>query len=346
MKKITHIFLVLFAASIVTGTIAFAFPGSKPKKAEPSDAGGQHQMPANISHGMEKAKNIIAARVNGTEITMFSVLKMMRRIASTQGDSASQKTPDEIKQEALDRLIFHELAFQKAQSDKVIIDKKEVDNALSSIKTRLKGEAGYNRYLEREMLTEKELMHEIEKSLLLEKIFSAEVIEKTVISEDEIVKAYEQNKSDYKQNEKMLFTDVVFFLDINNPSSLTAAENTLRKINEEPDKNPHNLSQDESFVVRDVEINNEKDKERERELYETAKTLKKGAVSDVILTSDSLHIIKLVEYTPEKQFQLEEVRDVINNKLRSQALQKRQQDWEKELRRDAKIEIIEAGEKK
>lgn len=339
MKKIIYILSLALMSIAAANMTASAFPGSKPKKSAPADTPEQ-QMPANISHGMEKAKHIVAARVNGADITMYSVLKMMNRITSQKGRTVSQ-----IKQEALDRLIFQELAFQKAQADRLNADKKEVANALAELKTRFKGPDEFKKYLEREMLTEKDLISEIERNLLLEMIFSKEVLEKVVIPEDELKKAYEQDKEEYKQKEKMLIADIVFFLDINDPASLKTAQETLNKLKEEQDNNPHKISSDGTFVVRDLEIKEDKDRDRERELYEIAKTLKRGDVSDVIRTSDSLHIIKLVEYTPEKQFSFEEVKDLINNKLRSQALQKRQQEWEAELKKDAKIEIVEIEQK-
>lgn len=346
MRKIITIFSSLLMLLIIADNSAFAFPGSKPKKEGQANT-QQSQMPANIRHGMEKAKTILAARVNGTDITMHSVLKMMNRIALQKGRTASQSgTPEELKQEAINRLIFQELAFQKALADGIKIEKESIETSLSNLKQRLISEERYLKFLEHEMLTENELISEIEKGLLLEKIYSKEVIEKAEISEDEIRKAYEKDKKDYKQNERMLFTDIVFFLDINDPASFITAEKILKKLNEEADRNPHKLAPDNSFAIRDVEIKEDKDKENDIELYETAKKLKKGEVSGIIRTSDSLHIIKLVEYTPEKQFSFEEVKSLINNKLRAQAIQKRQQEWEEELKKDAKIEIIEAGDKK
>ena len=66
-------------------------------------------------------------------------------------------------------------------------------------------------------------------------------------------------------------------------------------------------------------------------------------VSGVISAPDSLHIIKLLEYAPERPLTYEEAGGAIERKLRAAAQQKRRQEWEQELKKDAKIELPDAS---
>jgi parvulin-like peptidyl-prolyl isomerase len=93
---------------------------------------------------------------------------------------------------------------------------------------------------------------------------------------------------------------------------------------------------DGTFDVRNYEPRREKD----RELREAARKMKANEVSPVIKTSDGFHIIKLREYSPERQLTFEEVKVYLENKLRVPAQDKRLREWEQELRKDAKIEIL------
>jgi parvulin-like peptidyl-prolyl isomerase len=108
-------------------------------------------------------------------------------------------------------------------------------------------------------------------------------------------------------------------------------------VEDEENKDPWKLEPDGTFAVRELEIN----KLREKELYEAAIKLKPGELSGVVTTSDSLHVLKLKQYTPEKQFTFEEVRKAIEAKLRAKAEGERLRAWQAELRKGAKIEIPE-----
>ena len=58
----------------------------------------------------------------------------------------------------------------------------------------------------------------------------------------------------------------------------------------------------------------------------------------------NFHVIRLKEYSPRKQFTFEEVKSRIEGKSKARALKKRLAEWEAELKKDAKIEIVETAE--
>jgi parvulin-like peptidyl-prolyl isomerase len=94
---------------------------------------------------------------------------------------------------------------------------------------------------------------------------------------------------------------------------------------------------DGTFQVRTLTVI----KDKHPDLYASARKMKVGQLSDVIKTPDSLHIIKLKEYEPERQYTLDEARGVIEGKFRVRAQDNRIREWEEELKRTATIEITE-----
>lgn len=291
---------------------------------------------------IKESKNVVVARVNGVPITMRAVLKMMSYIARENYEPNLDM--NEVKKDAINRLILQELAYQKAKQQDMNVDKKRIDDIIAGIKISLGGEDGFKRYLQKEMMTEDDLRSDIERREIVERIFKEEVMNQVIITEKDMKDYYKKNIYRFRQKENIVVTDIVFLLDIDKEESINRAKEVLKIIKEDIRKDLSKLKTDGDFVVRDVEIKEEKDRLRESEIYKEAKKLKVGEVSDVIKMSDSIHILILKSFIPEKEFSYEEVKEVILKDLRNEALKIRLKEWEEELKKDAKIELIEVKE--
>jgi parvulin-like peptidyl-prolyl isomerase len=290
-----------------------------------------------------EAGKTVAARVNGVEITTQSVMAMMSRIMAKKGHGdASHEGLKEIRRNALDRLIVQELALRKAKAAGFALERERIDSAIERTKASMGGEEGYRKYLEKEGMTEEELKGQLERSLTLEAILAKEVMDKVTVSEDELRKEYEEDKTKYLKPEKVYIVDVVLFMSPEDSASEAKAEAVLDKIKKDRDANPRNLVPDGTFIVREMDVR----KDRDKELYEAARNLREGELSGIIKTPDSLHIVKLIQYTPEKQITFDEARGAIEGTLKARARQKRFREWEAELKQGAEIEIMESENKK
>jgi len=286
----------------------------------------------------------VVARVNGVPITAEAVSGMMARMGAGtgQGHGIGEKAPKDertLRKEALDRLIFEELAWQKAKADRIIAGPGEVDRRLEDMRARLGGAEEMKKALEKEGRTEERLRAGIERDIVLRRIFGREVSDKVSVPEEAVAREYEREKGKYVKPEKVVVDDIVFFLKTGERASVERAEEIRRKVLEDKDRNPWSLAPDGTFIVHEVEIRPEK----ERELYREAVTLKAGEISRIIETSDSLHFIKLKEYSPMKQLTLDQVRVFIERKLVAEASQERLRRWEAELRKGAEVEIMEGA---
>ena len=320
-------------------------PGTRPHS-----EGSPHGKTAAQTTGSEQpldrneAKGVIVARVNGTAITRQSVIDMMNRLSVQKRHAV--RTPEEkeaLEKEALERLVFEELAYQKGRSEGLKAEPAEVDKEIESLRKKMGGEAAFKEALERQMFTEEELRADFERSIVLQRVFQKEVFDKVSVTEEELQKEYEKEKAKFITPEKMVIADVVFFLSIDEKDSLEKAESILNQIRQDKDANPLNLVPDGTFIAYEAEIS----KKKQPELYEKARKLTPGELSGVFKTVDSLHIIKLREYMPEKQFSYTEMRGFLEKQLTDVARLKGLRKWETELIKGATIEILETqGSKK
>ena len=285
---------------------------------------------------LQASKQIVVAKVNGAEISMYTLVKMMNRIGAKRAVAAT--TPEDIeavKKEALDRLILQELAYQKALSLGLRTPQEAIDASLANLKENIGDEESYKQFLEKEQVTEQELREQVERSLALERIFEQEVYQKTSIPEDELKKIYEKEKGNYIKPEKVSTVDVFFAGKDGDDSLAKRAEAVRAKILQDKSRDPWRLVLDGTFIVRNYELRAGKD----QELREEAKKLTTGEISRIVKAPDGIHIIKLREYSPERQLTFDEARGSLENRLRASAQEKRLREWEQELRGAAKIEI-------
>lgn len=321
---------IWFAAlsALVVASLAAGCRKSPPTSAP---AGPQEEQRAATEN---EARKFIVARVNGAGITMASLVDMMNRLGPP---SKASGPVDGAKKAALDRLVFQELVVQQARAAGIAPDPNQVDAAIRNLKENLGGEKEYQDYLRGRGVTEQDLRADVERSLTREIMFKREVIDKIVLPEDEIRAEYEREKGRYIKPEKVTVIDVDFFLKPGDPGAMKKARSVLRKVRADKDRDPWRLVLDGTFQVRTLSVAGEK----HPDLYAAARKMKVGQLSDVIKTPDSLHIIKLKEYEPERQYTLEEARGVIEGKFRVRAQDKRIREWEEELRRTATIEIMD-----
>jgi len=336
MKKAVKLILFLLLAGLTFTGKAVAEDIRKTGPAQAQTASGEDSAKALRKEGQENA----AAKVNGVVITNESVIRQMK---SMLAQKERKEAPEELRKKALDSLIFQELAWQKAKADGLTADKKTIDEAIEKVKTSYGGESGFKTFLEEESLTEEGLREMLIKSYTLKLITAREITEKVTVTEDELKQAFEKEKEKHLEPERVSVVDVIFFLKMDDADSLRKVEEVLKKINDDKERDPMRLVSDGMFIVRDVDLN----KEKEPELFEAAKKLKEGELSGVIRTSDSLHLLKLKEYRPERQKTLDEVKRAIDVRLIGEARKKRLQEFEAELKKGAEIEIIDVqGSKK
>jgi parvulin-like peptidyl-prolyl isomerase len=291
-----------------------------------------------VRKAAQEAKKIIVARVNGADISMFMLVRAMNRISpkyAEKGKAASSDMTEKIKKEALERLIFEELAVQAAVKAGINPAPEAIEKVVSQIKENLESEQAYREYLDANDLTEDALKGLIVRSQRYELITAREVYGKVKVDEKLIRDEYEKEKSRFVLPENLLVDDVFFLQSREEAVTKRKADEILGKIRKN-NNDPWKLVLDGTFIVRKLKIA----KEKHLEIHKAITDMKVGDLSGVINDMDGLHIIKVVTKEPARQLTLDEARSRLELKFLVPAQDQRRDEWEKELRKDAHIEIL------
>ncbi len=286
----------------------------------------------------EEAKKIIVAKVNGEEITMFMLTRAMNRVAPKyvkQGEDTTPETTAKIRSEALDRLIFEELAVQEAIKEGINPTSEEIDRVVKQVMKNLGSEEAYKEYLDKNNLTEDALKKLIERSQRLELITAKEVYGKIKVDEKLLQDEYEKEKERYILPENFAVEDVWFPQGKDEETTGKRAEEVLKTIRKNQD-DVWKLVQDGTFLIRKISVK----KERYPEIYKAMADMKVKDLSGVIKEKDGFHIIKVLKKEPSRPATFEEARPTIEPKFLVPAQDERRHQWEKELKENAKIEIV------
>ncbi len=281
------------------------------------------------------AKKIVVAKVNDANITMYDLIRKMNVMAPKflkPGERPDEKKTEEIKKAALDALIFEELAYQEAKKRGIKPPPGKVENILTNIRMSLGPEENYKKFLDRLDLTEDQYINVIVRGQILDLIFQKEIYDKVKVDEDELKALYEKEKERLVLPERYEVTDVAFLG--KTPDIEKKAQTILKKIKENGN-DPWKLVQDGTFIVRTYWVK----EKRNPALYKAMKKMKPGDLSGVIEDKDGYHIIRVEKKEESRVATLEEARKYLERRLKRPAYQKRKDEWENELRKDAKIDV-------
>ena len=284
--------------------------------------------------GISEKRRIIA-RVNGVEISEGS-LSDTEALIRAENMKAGRNIEDKaVRKEALERLILQELIYQRARETGMKADEKEIALYIDKMKANAGSDEAFRKYLLRENLSEKDLRAVTERNVLIRKLYDQEVSARAVVSDEEMRAEYEREKSRFVIPEKIVLDDLIFFLDPEDSSSVKKAEEMLRVLRDEK-KDLSTLESDGTFVVR--ELTNPQG--RDFPLLEAAGKLREGELSGLIKAGGNIHIIRLKKHSLEKQFVFDDVKRMIENKLRTDAQNKLKEKWRSDLKKNARIEIL------
>lgn len=287
---------------------------------------------------VEEAKQIIIAKVNGADINMFMLVRAMNRVAPKYVKKDENATPEitkKIQQEALDRLIFEELAIQQAIKQGINPTPEDIEKVVAQVKENTGSEEAYKEYLDNAYLTEDTLRKLIERSQRFEMISAREIYGKVKVDDKLIQDEYEKEKSKFVLPDNFVVEDVLFLQGSDEEATREKAGEVLESIRKK-NNDVWKVVQDGTFIVRKIKIT----KEKYPEIYKTMTDMKPGDLSGVIKDKDSFHIIKVIKNELSRQATLEEARPVLEPRFYVPAQDQRKEEWGRELRKDAKIEIM------
>jgi len=339
MKKI---FLKMIAGALLLILGSSVISCSREKTAEKVVLSTeQAKMLDDYKKNLEASQRIVVAKINGAVLTEKDLLDMMDLISPQfvkEAGKRSAETDKRTKKEALDTLIFRELAFQEATSMGMKAPAETVEETLKKLKADLGTESDYRNYLERSGLTEASLRKRIERDKLIEMVITREISDKVKVDEKLVRDTYMKEKKNFIEPETFLVEDVVLPAGKKDTAALDKAKMVLSLIQ----KNNNDISKiarDKTIIVRKGSI----EAKEYPNIFKTAAKMKPGELSNVIKEEDGLHIIKLVRKEPLRQLSFQEARVDIERKLTQPDMNRVKERWKDSLKKKAKIEIKDSA---
>lgn len=311
---------------------------------------------------LAKVVNKTVASVNNEVITLEDfnkkiapVIEQYRRVYQQADIEDKIKS---LKQDLLEQMVEEKLLRQEARKQNTVVTKQDIQKGIDEVKKRFSPENDYKEYkdeLARQGYTEKVFENDIKEQLMVMKLIEKEVKAKiTPPTEVEVKKYFEDHKADMKQEEQVKARHILVKVD--EKADLKTQTAALKKIQEAQAK----IKKGEDFakVAKEYSEDSSRDlggdlgyfnkETMVPEFSKAAFALKPGAVSDIVKTNFGYHLIKVEDRKEAKQLGLDDevpmpgdkkikVKDYLQNIVYQEKMEKKFEEWIKDLKTKAKI---------
>lgn len=319
-----------------------------------------------------RAGQEILAEVNGRAILASDVEKFYQAqlLETQQKPSPEQEQIQRLM--ILRALIDNEILLQRAEKLGLLASDSEVETKFAERKSPY-SEQEFQARLKQRGLTVEDFKNDLRRELSLEKVFNMEIRSKITVTDAEIAKAYEENKSGFNVPEPRLHVAQIVVTPA--PDVPVANLKNDKAIGEQQarqkaDSIAARLRAGEDFARLAQELSEDPSSARnngdlgfipasalekaEPQLKQAILSLQPGQISGIVRTRDGYHILKLVERQTAGQRQLSdpEVQQNIRNMLENRKAQLLREAYMEIARNQSKIvnylarQIVEASGKK
>ena len=149
----------------------------------------------------DKLRKTTVAKVNGVDISAYDLMKEINVVAPQHVKPGQEKDPkvvETINKEALERLIYRELAIQEATRQGMKVPSEAVAEELKKTKAEMKSEEAYRENLMKSGITEEELKKQLERNILIDMITEKEIFNKVTVDPGEVKKTFARRKKSFK----------------------------------------------------------------------------------------------------------------------------------------------------
>jgi parvulin-like peptidyl-prolyl isomerase len=337
MKRI--IVTAMAAMLLITGCLVSSCTSKKETGGQGSLSPEQAKHAEAMKKNAEEARKTVVARVNGTAITMSDLIPLMNELGPKYLGPGQKPTPqlsEKVRDEALQFLIFRQLAVQEAVKEGITPKPEEIDDTFKKVRARFGTDEAYKYFLEAQGLTEADLKKLLEKQLQFQMIENKELHEKLgslTFSEKEMKDFYDHNKAHFVAPERLAAVDIYFTSGKDDAQTRKEAEAALAELR----KNGNDFSKLTGHTeIRQIMVT----EAQSPNMYAALSKLKAGGISGIVAERNGLHIGKLIKKEAAGQMTFAEAKPLIQRQLILQAAEKVREAWDRELRKNAKIEIV------
>jgi len=284
----------------------------------------------------EPSKNTgkeVVATINNKKIYLEELqakIGFLKPIKSVTDD----KQIFDLKREILNKMIEREVILQEAIRLGVEASSDEVESRVKSLLTDY-SQKELDRTLERENVNFKGWKLRVKEDLMIDKLIYQEINSKIVVTDKEIQEYYNQHKEEFHQPDQIRALQIV-----------VEKEEEAYKVLEElsSGKDFKKLAQEKSIspdALEGGDLGFFSKGEMPEEFDNTVFKLKKGEISNIVITPYGFHIFKVIDKRKGGVKRLSSASEKIKKKLMMQKQNERFRIWVKGLKEKATITINE-----
>ena len=282
-----------------------------------------------------------AAKVNGQVITTTELNAQLDQLKKQypqmfQGSDAEGRLLD-FKERLLENLINQDLIAQAAKQKGITVSDDDVQKQIDQLKAGFKDEAQFEAALKSAGMTPDSLKSQIQNQLITQKLVES-LSSSQPVTDAEIAAYYNANKAQFFQKPAKRAEHILF-----KPSDKATAEKVLKQIQGGADFGAlaRKYSIDTASASKGGDLG-WPTSAYVPEFQAALDKLSKGQTSGLVQTPYGWHIIRVTDVRPGTQQSLAEVKSQIQQIIVQQRRSDAYQTFLNDLRKTAKIEILEA----
>jgi peptidyl-prolyl cis-trans isomerase SurA len=291
-------------------------------------------------------------RVNGTELTEIDLKREMYAMFpyAQQHGGVPKSMEADIRQGALNMIIFEELLYQEAKRRKLPVPAKQLLKAELAFRKQFPDKTVYDQYLKIEFSgSAKVLREKIRRSLLIEQMLKTEVKQKSIVTQAAAKQYYDRNPKQFEHGESFSI-QTISIIPPENPSKAVQDEarakikDALRLARNTKDKREFGL------LAEQISDDDWRMKLGDRgvmpanglppEIVKAGRTMKPGQVSEIVQLGRAYVVFRMNAHTPAGKTPFVEVKKTLQSDLEKQKVNERRGELNKQLHRDANIEAL------
>jgi len=340
--KLTVFAGVLLAATASSAQVASHAPTAVSQPARPGTPA-----PAMVITGKP------VARVNGAVLTDRDLQREMFAIfpyARQHNGSVPQEMEPQIRQGAMQMIIFEELVYQEAQRRKITLSPERLNRAEAAFRKQFSSPAEYNSFLQAEFHGSQQAVNEkIRRSLLIEALLKSDVDNKAKVTVAEAKAYYDKNPASFQYPEAFAIQTISILPPQNaTPAQLKEArkkaDDALKqakatKTYEEFGTLAEKISEDDYRVM----MGDHKKVDRAKlppDMVRALLAMQAGQITGLIQIENAYTIVRLNQHIPAGKIKFEDVQAQLMKQLQSKKTNEVRAALDKKLRQNAKVEVL------
>jgi peptidyl-prolyl cis-trans isomerase SurA len=304
----------------------------------------------NFSTGQALMIDRIVARVNDDVITLSELqeegLPLFARLRENYTGSDLDEQVQRAEREFLDQLILRRLQLQYASQIGVTTSENEINAALKDVLTRNNlTQEQLTDLLTREGLTLQDYKDRLREQIILARLMNQAVRSRVSVDTSEVEAYYKAHQDEFNQPAQARIRHIFFRIDPGVAQPQVDAVRARASLVLQEARNGSDFADlaqrhsEDATAANGGDLGFIKRGQALPEFEEVVFTMKEGDISDVIRTSNGLHIVKVEAFNVGSDRPFAETKAEIERRLLQVKIEKRFQDWTTELKDRAFIEI-------